>query len=65
MRRRNQRSVYGTPYQDPAGEEVGQEADEGFNSWLSRKNRSMGGRRFSVRPSRIGGGYGARARWSF
>lgn len=60
MNRRNQRRVYGTPYEDPAGSEVGQEADE------PRRRRSRGGSsrrrpRVRARPARIATGYGVQA----
>ena len=72
MPRRNQ--VYGTPhnfgYQDPAGSEMHEEADDpdGFNRWHrnfaaarglappSHRRRS----RFSFLPDRVGTGYGGR-----
>ncbi len=61
MRNRNQ-NVYGTPYQDPAGPEMHEEADDGFNRWHRNFAAAKGlapppqkPRRTNVRPAWMGG----------
>jgi len=63
-RRHNPRRVYGTPYQDPAGSEMHEEADDGFNRWHRNKAIAKGlsppgqrrrRRKTSVRPAWMGG----------
>ena len=68
MRRRNQKREYGTPYQDPAGSEMHEEADDpdGFNRWYRKKQQSIAPRsRWSIRPARVATGYGARLKRRF
>ena len=67
MRNRNQ-NLYGTPYQDPAGSEMHEEADDpdGFNRWYRKKQQSIAPRsRWSIRPARVATGYGARLKRRF
>jgi len=71
MPRRNR--VYGTPYQDPAGSEMHEEADDGFNRWHRNFAAAKGlsppsqkpRKRFSFRPGTVATGYGGTVRKSF
>ena len=67
-KRRTLRQTLGMSQEDPAGSEVGQEANEPYNSFVSRSSgssRRRSRRPLSVSPGKVASGYGAKFKFKF